>query len=353
MGRLETSEMISIKNAHASLGHLPRSKVSRSGKYPFADNISSTGFFVHEQTIAEMEEDCASLEAAIEHHRKVVKHIISECFPLFEKKIKQSDEDVQMWKERALKAEGRVTLLERQLEERNNQACQLKSSYEGQYLIMMKTGAVLGEVVWKSFKSHANVKMLVQAEETMDKYCALSKGVIDSFLQAYRIEMPPPHSLEHVFVISVLGALTNFAAFTEGRMFLAKEDNGLQLLKKLLIEQEHWNVPQGRYMKRMVLTFAYNMTLVDNVAYFVLSEEKLLNAVLKCLGINDPTDVVGAAVAIIYRLVSVSLEAGIPSALPEKIPWALIKSMTTSPDPQLGEISNSLLGLMETTVSFS
>uniref|UniRef100_A0A182QYR2 Ribonuclease P protein subunit p29 n=1 Tax=Anopheles farauti TaxID=69004 RepID=A0A182QYR2_9DIPT len=190
--------------------------------------------------------------------------------------------------------------------------------YEGQYQVMMKTGSVMGEVVWKSFKSQSNVKMLVQAEETMLKYCAFAKGIIESFLLAYSTDMPPQQSLEHVFVISVVGALTNFAAFSEGRAFLAKQEDVLQLMKKMLLDQECWNIPQARFMKRMVLTFAYNMSLEDPVAYFMLGEEKLINGTLRSLSLNDPTDVVGAAVAIIYRLLSVSVQAGIPSALPEK-----------------------------------
>uniref|UniRef100_A0A182LRS9 Uncharacterized protein n=1 Tax=Anopheles culicifacies TaxID=139723 RepID=A0A182LRS9_9DIPT len=191
--------------------------------------------------------------------------------------------------------------------------------------------------------------MLIQAPETMQKYCALTKGIIDSFLLAYESNLPPLQSMEHVFVISVLGALTNLAAFAEGRAFLAQQEEVVQLMKKMVLDQERWSFLHFRFMKRMVLTFAYNMSLEDPVAYFMLSEEQFVSCVLRTLSLNDPTDVVAVGVAIIYRLLSTSLQAGIPSALPEKIPWAMIKTMKNSPDKQLGEIATSLLNVMEMT----
>uniref|UniRef100_A0A182MXV6 Ribonuclease P protein subunit p29 n=1 Tax=Anopheles dirus TaxID=7168 RepID=A0A182MXV6_9DIPT len=294
-----------------------------------------------------IETEFKHLDIAVQRHRKLLQYVTNKCVPVLETKLREADENSITWKERALKAETRIALLERQLEEKTNQTIHYKKLYEGQYQVMMKTGSVMGEIVWKSFKSQSNVKMLVQAEETMLKYCAFAKGIIDSFLLAYGTDMPPQQSLEHVFVISVVGALTNFAAFAEGRAFLAKQEDVLRLMRKMLLDQERWNIPQARFMKRMVLTFAYNMSLEDPVAYFMLGEEKLINGTLRCLSLHDPTDVVGAAVAIIYRLLSVSLQAGIPSALPEKIPWTMINTMTSSTDKQLGEISKSLLDVME------
>uniref|UniRef100_A0A182PC54 Ribonuclease P protein subunit p29 n=1 Tax=Anopheles epiroticus TaxID=199890 RepID=A0A182PC54_9DIPT len=232
--------------------------------------------------------------------------------------LKEADDRTLKWKERALKAEGRVALLERKLEETTSQANNDKKLHDGQYQIMMKIGSVMGEIVWKSFKSHSNVKMLIQAQESMLKYCALTKGIIDSFMQVYGNTLPPLQSLEHVFVISLLGSITNLAAFAEGRAFLAQQELVVDLMKKMVLDQERWSFPHYRFIKRMVLTFAYNMSLEDPVAFVMLSEEKLVNSVLRCLSLHDPTDVVAVAVAIIYRLLSSSVQAGIPSSLPEK-----------------------------------
>ncbi|XP_050079719.1 uncharacterized protein LOC126567545 [Anopheles maculipalpis] len=297
--------------------------------------------------MAEAEKECKQIEIAVQRHRKMLHYVTKKCVPLLETKLKEADEKSVSWKERALKAEARVALLERQLEDKVNQMNNYKRLYEGQYQVMIKIGSVMGEIVWKSFKSQSNVKMLIQAQETMQKYCALTKGLIDSFLTAYGVNPPPLQSTEHVFVISVLGAITNLAAFTEGRAFLAQQEEMVQLMKKMVLGQEQWSCTQFRLMKRMVLTFAYNMSLEDPVAYFMLSEERLVSCVLRCLSLNDPTDVVAVAVAIIYRLLSTSLQAGIPSALPEKIPWTMIKTMKDSTDTQLGDIATSLLNVME------
>ncbi|XP_058065551.1 uncharacterized protein LOC131215182 [Anopheles bellator] len=287
------------------------------------------------------------LLSAVQQYRRTEHYLLHQCFPLLETKLNAAENEISRWQQRAFTAESKIKYLEQQLSEREKQTDDTKTISNVQHQVMMKTGAVMGEVIWKSFKNHTTVKMLVEAEETMNKYCALSQGIVESFLGSYDGVIPPQKSLEHVFIISVLGALTNLAAFDEGRSFLAKGQPGLVLLTKLLQEQEHWSIAPGRYLKRMTLTFAYNFSLVDNVAYFILSEEKLLTAVLKCVRPDDPSDVVGAAVAIIYRLLMVSMAAGIPSALPEKIPIQLVKSMTTSSDVKLVEISNNLICLME------
>ncbi|XP_052873483.1 uncharacterized protein LOC128278795 [Anopheles cruzii] len=292
------------------------------------------------------------LLSALHQHRNTEHYLIHQCFPLLETKLNAAEIEISRWQQRAFTAESKIKYLEQQLREREKQTDDSKTASNVQHQVMMKTGAVMGEVIWKSFKNHTTVKMLVEAEETMNKYCALSQGIVESFLGSYDGNIPPQKSLEHVFVISVLGALTNLAAFDEGRSFLAKGQPGLVLLTKLLQEQEHWGIAPGRYLKRMTLTFTYNFSLVDKVAYFILSEEKLLNAVLKCVRPNDePSDVVGAAVAIIYRLLMVSQQAGIPTALPEKIPMQLVKSMTTSSDVKLVEISNNLICLMESGIA--
>ncbi|XP_050097443.1 uncharacterized protein LOC126578673 [Anopheles aquasalis] len=302
----------------------------------------------------QLQQECADTEAlmsALRKHRALENFLMKECIPFLEKKLNTAEKDALRWQERATKAENRIEYLERQLQEKEKLANQQKNVNDVQYQIMMKTGSVMGEVVWKAFKSHVTVKMLVEAEETMDKYCALSQGFVESFLGTYNGCMPSQKSLEHVFVISILGALTNFAAFNEGRAFLAKRQSGLLLMERLLQDQAKWSVNLCRNMKRMSLTFVYNFSLVDNVAYFVLSEEKLLNAVLTCVRLNDSSDVVGVAVAIVYRLLTVSLQAGIPSALPEKIPWSMVKAMTASSDSKLVEIAKSLIAVMEAASS--
>ncbi|XP_061519140.1 uncharacterized protein LOC133394126 [Anopheles gambiae] len=297
--------------------------------------------------MAENENACKQMDIAVQRHRKMLHYVTKKCVPLLESKLKEVDEKSSEWKERALKAEGKVALLERQLEEKAAQSQHYKKLYEGQYQVMMKIGTVMGEIVWKSFKSHSNVKVLVQAQDSMLKYCALAKGIIDSFLLAYATSLPPLQSLEHVFVVSLLGSITNLAAFVEGRAFLAQQELVVELLKRMVLDQDRWSYPHFRFIKRMVLTFAYNMSLEDPVAFVMLGEERLVNSVLRCLSLHDPTDVVAAAVAIIYRLLSVTVEAGIPSSLSEKIPWAMIKTMKDSTDEQLGEIATSLLGVME------
>ncbi|XP_049540475.1 uncharacterized protein LOC125954323 [Anopheles darlingi] len=298
----------------------------------------------------QLQEECTNTEVlmnALYQHRALENFLMKKAIPFLENKLEAAEKVVLRWQERATKAENRIEYLERQLQEKERLVNHQKSVNDVQYQIMMKTGSVMGEVVWKSFKSHATIKMLVDAEETMDKYCAMSQGFVESFLGTYNGCMPPQKSLEHVFVISILGALTNFAAFSEGRAFLAKRHSGLLLMERLLQDQAKWSINHCRNMKRMVLTFVYNFSLVDNVAYFVLSEEKLLNAVLTCVRLNDSSDVVGVAVAIVYRLLTISLQAGIPSALPEKIPWSMVREMTASPDSKLVEIAKNLIAVME------
>ncbi|XP_035787229.1 uncharacterized protein LOC118464186 [Anopheles albimanus] len=298
----------------------------------------------------ELQQECTNTETlmgVLHQHRALENFLMKKCIPFLENKLETAEKDALRWQERAMKAENRIEYLERQLLEKEKLANHQKSVNDVQYQIMMKTGTVMGEVVWKAFKSHATVKMLVDAEETMDKYCALSQGFVESFLGTYNGCMPSQKSLEHVFVISILGALTNFAAFNEGRAFLTKRQSGLLLMERLLQDQAKWSVNHCRNMKRMSLTFVYNFSLVDNVAYFLLSDEKLLNAVLACVRLNDSSDVVGVAVAIVYRLLTVSLSAGIPSALPEKIPWSMVKAMTASSDGKLVEIAKSLIAVME------
>uniref|UniRef100_A0A182KAQ2 Uncharacterized protein n=1 Tax=Anopheles christyi TaxID=43041 RepID=A0A182KAQ2_9DIPT len=85
--------------------------------------------------VAEDEKACKQIEIAVQRHRKMLHYVTKKCVPLLEDKLREADEKTLEWKERALKAEGKLALLERQLAEKTSQSNEYKklSRREGSF----------------------------------------------------------------------------------------------------------------------------------------------------------------------------------------------------------------------------
>ncbi|XP_058832445.1 uncharacterized protein LOC131690571 isoform X2 [Topomyia yanbarensis] len=244
--------------------------------------------------------------------------------------------------ERSLKAQcEKIAKLESDLAVAKEQAI-------GQFESVSWIGSIMGAMLWKSCKQHESVKALI-GTDSLKEFLGMANCVLSSFVsrQSNSNVLLLPESEDYKFLASLCGALTNLAAFPEGRAHLATEADGLLFANSLLHAVHLFRMPAGRLLKRMSLTFVYNICLEQNGARFVMEDENRLRNVIDCLDLVNSEDVLTLAVSLLMKLIKAAPEFETKATIARQIPKTIVKHMIDTNNPQLKETAAHLVELVE------
>nr|XP_029721434.1 uncharacterized protein LOC109407907 isoform X1 [Aedes albopictus] len=225
----------------------------------------------------------------------------------------------------------------------------LSSQVVGQFESVSWIGSIMGAMLWKSCKQHESVKALIGTDSLRD-FLGMANCVLSCFLAhqgAVGEVALSSDSEDYKFLATICGCLTNLAAFPEGRAYLAVETDGLLFAHNLLLAMELFRMPEGRLLKRMSLTFVFNICLENNGAMFVLGDEKRLGSVVRCLDQANSQDVLTLAVSLLVRLIKSVPEYRTRAMIASKIPRSIVKQTSDSNNSELKETASHLLELIE------
>lgn len=206
----------------------------------------------------------------------------------------------------------------------------------------------MGAMLWKSCKQHESVKALIGTDSLRD-FLGMANCVLSSFVsrQGSGAVNLSSESEDYKFLATICGALTNLAAFPEGRTHLATETDGLLFANNLLLAVELFRMPEGKLLKRMSLTFVYNICLENNGARFIIGDESRFGSVVRCLNLINSEDVLTLTVGLLMRLIKAVPDFRMKAAIASRIPKDITKQIVNSNNPQLKETAAHLLELIE------
>lgn len=207
----------------------------------------------------------------------------------------------------------------------------------------------MGAMLWKSCKQHESVKALIGTDSLRD-FLGMANCVLSSFVARQGSGCSASLSSEsedYKFLATICGALTNLAAFPEGRAHLATETDGLLFANNLLLAVELFRMPEGKLLKRMSLTFVYNICLENNGARFIIGDESRFGSVVRCLDLTNSEDVLTLTVGLLMRLIKAVPDFRTKAVIAAKIPKGITKQIANTNNPQLKETAAHLLELIE------
>ncbi|XP_021706821.1 uncharacterized protein LOC5575281 isoform X2 [Aedes aegypti] len=218
----------------------------------------------------------------------------------------------------------------------------------GQFESVSWIGSIMGAMLWKSCKQHESVKALIGTDSLRD-FLGMANCVLSSFLarQGAGGAALSSDSEDYKFLATICGCLTNLAAFPEGRTHLAIETDGLLFANNLLLALDLFRMPEGRLLKRMSLTFVFNICLENNGAKFVLGDEARLGSIVRCLDQNNSQDVLTLSVSLLVRLIKSVPEYRTRAEIALQIPRVMVKQITSTSNQELKETASHLLELVE------
>ncbi|XP_062560779.1 uncharacterized protein LOC134225038 isoform X2 [Armigeres subalbatus] len=236
----------------------------------------------------------------------------------------------------------KIAQLEQELRATRDQAV-------GQFESVSWIGSIMGAMLWKSCKQHESVKSLIGTDSLRD-FLGMSNCVLSSFVArqgASGAAKLSSDSEDYKFMATICGCLTNLAAFPEGRTYLAVETDGLLFANNLLLALELFRMPEGRLLKRMSLTFVFNICLENNGAKFVLGDEGRFGSIVRCLDQGNSEDVLTLAASLLVRLIKAVPDFRAKAVISSKITKGVVKQIVNNSSSELKETASHLLELIE------
>ncbi|XP_055597471.1 uncharacterized protein LOC129747339 isoform X2 [Uranotaenia lowii] len=261
--------------------------------------------------------------------------------------ITDKTDENQRLKVQLRNADQKLNSQERRIAELESQQATIKHQALGQFESVSWIGCTMGALLWKLCKNHDSVKSTIGTDCLRD-FLGLANCVLSSFVarQSSGLQISPETD-DYNFLASICGVLTNVAAFPEGRVHLSGETDGLLLVNSLLHAMDLFQMPGGRVLKRMSLTFVYNICLEENGARFVMSDENRLKNVIKCLNPTNTEDILALSIGLLIRLIKSAPDYRERAEISHKIPKAIVKQIVRINNQQLKETAEHLVELIE------
>ncbi|XP_055532031.1 uncharacterized protein LOC129722544 isoform X2 [Wyeomyia smithii] len=246
---------------------------------------------------------------------------------------------------------------EQTIKEQTEQIAQLKAELAtikeqaaGQIESISWIGSIMAALLWKACKQQESVKALI-GTDSLREFIGMSNCVLSSFVARHQqsgdsVQLSS-ESEDYKFLASLCGAMTNLAAYPEGRAHLVSEADGLLFTNSLLHAVQLLRMPAGRLLKRISLTFVYNICLEPAGVQFVMKDDNRLRNIVACLNLVNSEDVLMLAVSLLVRLIKAATPCDQKNAICRQVPRGIVKYMTDFNYPLLKETATHLLELVE------
>ncbi|KAK2589238.1 hypothetical protein KPH14_002039 [Odynerus spinipes] len=171
--------------------------------------------------------------------------------------------------------------LERAIEETQN----LKIQILNQSTFCASLGAVLGNLAWRASRFPEIVDIWLSGlQNKVREFLSIVSGSFVAFISTYETGIPPTNNVEYQFVLGLLGIVTNISSMPKGREFLITNQNGKDLVEKIIKFMPNFFpiVSRTHSLMRLMLMILYNVSM-NNTGLRCLFEFRVAGVLSHCL----------------------------------------------------------------------
>ncbi|KAI4487258.1 hypothetical protein M0804_005407 [Polistes exclamans] len=146
-------------------------------------------------------------------------------------------------------------------------------------------GAVLGNLAWRASKFPEIVDIWLSGlQNKVREFLSIVSGSFVAFISTYETGIPPTNNVEYQFVLGLLGIVTNISSVPKGREFLITNQNGKDLVEKIIkFMPNFFPVASGTHsLIRLMLMILYNVSM-NNTGLSYLFEFRVAEVLSNCL----------------------------------------------------------------------
>ncbi|KAL2728566.1 heat shock factor 2-binding protein-like [Vespula squamosa] len=215
-----------------------------------------------------------------------------ETEPDFQYKYEQMEEQLHI----------QATGLEKAIEEIQS----LKIQILNQSNFCASLGAVLGNLAWRASRFPEIVDIWLSGVSNNDsifftisyrvityfdflqnkvrEFLSIVSGSFVAFISTYETGIPPTNNVEYQFVLGLLGIVTNISSIPKGREFLITNQNGRDLVEKIIkFMPNFFPIASGKHsLMRLMLMILYNVSM-NNTGLSCLFEFHVAEVLSRCL----------------------------------------------------------------------
>ncbi|KAF7394887.1 hypothetical protein HZH66_008061 [Vespula vulgaris] len=146
-------------------------------------------------------------------------------------------------------------------------------------------GAVLGNLAWRASRFPEIVDIWLSGlQNKVREFLSIVSGSFVAFISTYETGIPPTNNVEYQFVLGLLGIVTNISSIPKGREFLITNQNGRDLVEKIIkFMPNFFPIASGKHsLMRLMLMILYNVSM-NNTGLSCLFEFRVAEVLSRCL----------------------------------------------------------------------
>ncbi|XP_015179837.1 PREDICTED: heat shock factor 2-binding protein-like [Polistes dominula] len=172
-----------------------------------------------------------------------------------------------------------------ELEKAIKETQSLKIQILNQSTFCASLGAVLGNLAWRASRFPEIVDIWLSGlQNKVREFLSIVSGSFVAFISTYETGIPPTNNVEYQFVLGLLGIVTNISSIPKGREFLITNQNGKDLVEKIIkFMPNFFPVASGTHsLIRLMLMILYNVSM-NNTGLSYLFEFRVAEVLSNCL----------------------------------------------------------------------
>ncbi|KAI4500271.1 hypothetical protein M0802_004688 [Mischocyttarus mexicanus] len=172
-----------------------------------------------------------------------------------------------------------------ELEKAIKETQSLKIQILNQSSFCASLGAVLGNLAWRASRFPEIVDIWLSGlQNKVREFLSIVSGSFVAFISTYETGIPPTNNVEYQFVLGLLGIVTNISSIPKGREFLITNQNGKDLVEKIIkFMPNFFPVAPGTHsLIRLMLMILYNVSM-NNTGLSYLFEFRVAEVLSNCL----------------------------------------------------------------------
>ncbi|XP_039444611.1 uncharacterized protein LOC120424518 isoform X2 [Culex pipiens pallens] len=298
-------------------------------------------------TSQSLDEDITALEASSGALCGSLGKLLEVVIPRISEEINSKNEELENLRVAYRNYERLLASRDEKIRRLESDLSKAKDQALSQFESISWIGSTMGALLWKACKQRDSVRALVGTDNLQD-FLPMANCVLDSYVASLNAGIGlSADSEDYKFMAAIFGTLVNLAAHPEGRQYLAGEVSALGFATNALSSVNLFRAPDGRWLRRMTLTYVYNICLEETGVEFMMTDRGRLQGVVNCLTCGNAEDVLILAVNLLLMLIKAMPEARGKVALCQMIPKGTVKQLALRDKPELKEPAAYLLQLIE------
>ncbi|KAK7105320.1 heat shock factor 2-binding protein-like [Littorina saxatilis] len=202
-------------------------------------------------------------------------------------------------------------------------------------------GAATATLLWRVSRNQDTIAALLGGSK-VEEFLGLTCSTVQSYVDAYQNDWPPPETNESRFILALCGTVTNIAASAYGRDFLMGSENGQRLIDAFFTFVSQAPLKKSAKIKSLMLMGLYNVSINQKGVQYLITKPGTLS--LLAWHLKEETDVENRVNTLrLLQSIVAECDTNTPLRLLQPVPRPLLKTLSCDRNKQIKDLATELV----------